>query len=82
MSLTDVTVERGPTFECVHFKTLGRSPLLAHCLRNHQLIHEEQPNTVISRTQVKELPPPGTSYDQVIKCYKQKSDALFQDYDR
>jgi len=65
----------------VQFKTAGQSPLLAHCLRKHQLTNNDKASPLISRTQVKDLPPPGTSLDELLQCYTQKSDELFKQYD-
>ena len=55
----------GPTYECVQFSILGRSPLLQHYLLSHHLMEEEaHSRPTISRIQVKELPP----YPQLPVC--------------
>ena len=66
-SLQEVGVGPGPTFECVRFSLMGRSPLLQHYLVIHGLVEEgdgeEMSRAVVGRTQIKKLPYPPTIHN-------------------
>ena len=82
-SLSDIGVGPGPTFECVRFSTLGRSPLLQHYLYTHNLsevkVHTGHP---ISRTQVKDIPQPSTTYKELLHNSTVRSDQWYKAYER
>lgn len=56
---------------------------MQHCLHHHNLSEDREPRgPAVSRTQIKELPPPGVTYAQVIKAHTMKTEKLYKQYEK